>query len=311
MNRVEITVSAEKAGERIDVFLTDIPGISTRNMAQKLLADGCITCGGKPLAKNYKIGVGDVITCNLPEPIIYEATAEDIPLEILYEDAHLLVINKPRGLVVHPAAGNWEGTLVNALMHYCKGKLSGIGGVLRPGIVHRLDKDTSGIMVVAKSDAAHQGLSAQLADNSMVRIYTAVCCGVLQQDKMRIDAPIGRHPVNRKKMAVFAGLSEMQVRARRAVTYVEVLERFSKHTLISARLETGRTHQIRVHMSYVNHPVLGDIAYGGAGRSVLADGQVLHATTLSFSHPVTGQVVTFTAPLPEYFTKMVGIVSSG
>jgi len=302
MHTTEISVAAEKAGARIDVFLTGAEGIPTRSIAQKLLAEGHVTRGGKPLQKNYKVAAGDIITCTLPAPEPCETLAEDIPLDIIYEDDHLLVINKPQGLVVHPAAGNWQGTLVNALMHHCKGKLSGIGGVLRPGIVHRLDKDTSGIMVVAKNDIAHQGLAAQLADNSMVRIYNAVCCGAVQQDKIRIDAPIGRHPVNRKKMAI---VTEPGKRTRRAVTYIEVLERLGKYTLVSARLETGRTHQIRVHMAHIGHPVLGDVTYGGAGQPFGLQSQILHAAQLSFKHPVTAQTMTFTAPWPEYFQQIV------
>ena len=288
-------VPPECKDQRIDVFLTGTEGIPTRSSAQKLLTGGHITISEKPIPKNYKVNAGDIISCQLPAPIPCETVAEDIPLDIIYEDDHLLVINKPRGLVVHPAAGNWQGTLVNALMHHCQGKLSGIGGVLRPGIVHRLDKDTSGLMVVAKNDAAHQGLASQLADYSMLRVYNAICCGVITQDKIRIDAPIGRHPVNRQKMAVVPG--------KNAVTYVEVLRRFTKHTLVSARLETGRTHQIRVHMAHVKHPVLGDATYGGATPSFAMQGQVLHAAQLSFVHPVTGQDMTFTAPWPEYFSN--------
>ena len=293
----EITVSPEHAGRRIDVFLAGAECILTRNIAQNLLADGCVTIGGKAVSKNYKVTAGDIIMCQLPEPTPCETLAEDIPLDIIYEDTHLLVVNKPRGLVVHPGAGNWQGTLVNALMFHCRDKLSGIGGVLRPGIVHRLDKDTSGLIVVAKSDEAHSGLAAQLADCSMLRVYNAICCGVVKQDKIKIDAPIGRHPVNRKKMAVTQG--------RHAITYVEVLQRFAKHTLVSARLETGRTHQIRVHMAHIGHPVLGDATYGGATPPFAMEGQVLHAAQLSFLHPITEKIVTFTAPLPEYFDNAV------
>jgi len=292
-----VTISPENAGQRIDVFLTSIDGIATRNTAQKLLADGHVTIGGKTPQKNYKVAAGDVIEYQLPQPVPCETVAEDIPLDIIYEDTHLLVLNKPRGLVVHPGAGNWQGTLVNALLFHCRGELSGIGGVLRPGIVHRLDKDTSGLMVVAKNDAAHQGLAAQLADYSVRRVYNAVVCGVVARDKVRIDAPIGRHPVNRKKMAVIAG--------RNAVTYVEVLRRFGRHTLVEARLETGRTHQIRVHMAHIGHPVLGDATYGGATPAFAMQGQVLHAAELSFVHPVTAQEMTFSAPAPGYFNDAV------
>jgi len=316
---LEIIVPPEKAGERIDVFLTGLEGIPTRSIAQKLLAGGNVFCLHKQLQKNYKVAAGDVIVCTLPAPEPCETMAEDIPLDIMYEDDHLLVVNKPRGLVVHPAAGNWHGTLVNALLHHCKGKLSGIGGVLRPGIVHRLDKDTSGAMVVAKDDVTHQGLAAQIADRSMVRIYNAVCFGVLKQDKFKIDAAIGRHPVDRKKMMVFAANTKAASyhqqpqdvssrRIRNAITHVNVLERLEKYTLISAQLETGRTHQIRAHMAHVNHPVLGDETYTNRTQPLFLkgqQGQILHATQLAFNHPITGLDVIFTAPWPEYFQQVV------
>jgi len=316
---LEIVVPPERTGERIDVFLTGAEGIATRSIAQKLLAGGYVFCSAlgekvakplcchKPLQKNYKVIAGDVIVCDLPQPQPCETIAEDIPLDIMYEDDHLLVVNKPRGLVVHPAAGNWQGTLVNALLHHCNGRLSGIGGVLRPGIVHRLDKDTSGAMVVAKDDVTHQGLAAQLADSSMVRVYNAVCFGVLQQDNMKIDAAIGRHPVDRKKMMVCLR-EDSTKRIRHAVTHIKVLERFHKYTLISAQLETGRTHQIRVHMAHVNHPVLGDEVYTNRSQPLFLkgqQGQILHATQLAFMHPVTRQEMTFTAPWPEYFRQVV------
>lgn len=308
---ITVTVPPTAAGQRIDVFSTDskIESVETRSMAQKLIANGHVTIGGKPVSKSYKVAEGDVITYTLPEPKPCETAAEDIPLDIIYEDDSLLVINKPRGLVVHPAAGNWDGTLVNALMHHCEGKLSGIGGVLRPGIVHRLDKDTSGIMVVAKNDTAHQGLAAQLADKTMWREYNAICCGTLERDKLKIDAPIGRHPVNRKKMAVLTTATGQKV--RNAITYIEVLERFEKkYTLVSARLETGRTHQIRVQMAHVGHPVLGDVTYGGASPAFLQEpGQVLHAMHLGFTHPVSGETMEFTAPWPQWFKSAVASVA--
>ncbi|MCL2285497.1 MAG: RluA family pseudouridine synthase [Firmicutes bacterium] len=303
----KILVPPEKAGERVDVFLTGAEGIPTRSIAQKLLTDGHVTCSGKPLQKNYRVAAGDLIICALPQPQPCETQAEDIPLDILFEDEYLLVINKPRGLVVHPAAGNWQGTLVNALMHHCCGKLSGIGGVLRPGIVHRLDKDTSGAMVIAKNDAAHQGLAAQLADNSMVRIYNAVCFGAIQHDKIKIDVPIGRHPIDRKKMAI---ITDAGKRTREAITYVEIMERLGKYTLVSARLETGRTHQIRVHLAHVGHPVLGDTTYSNRSQpSFLKEaGQVLHAVEIGFAHPVTGEKMALTAAWPEYFQEAVNYV---
>jgi len=307
---IELIVPPDRAGERIDIFITDAENIPTRSIAQKLLADGLVTCCNKVLQKNYKIAVGDLILCKIPLPKPCETLAEDIPLNIIFEDEHLIVINKPQGLVVHPAAGNWDGTIVNALMHHCKGKLSGIGGVMRPGIVHRLDKETSGVMVVAKNDAAHQGLAAQLANNSMVRIYNAVCVGVLKQEEIRIDAPIGRHPVNRKKMTI--ATPGTKNRARHAITHIRLLEQFDKHSLIRAQLETGRTHQIRVHMAHIGYPILGDTTYGNAKPPAFlkkSEGQVLHAAQLSFNHPATGKVVTFFAPWPEYFAKVVATLA--
>ena len=308
---IAVTVPPETSGQRIDIFSVGTKIVPTRSVVQKLIASGHVTIGGKPVSKSYKVAAGDVITYNLPEPKPYDIAAEFIPLRILYEDESLLVIDKPRGLVVHPAAGNWDGTLVNALMHHCKGKLSGIGGVLRPGIVHRLDKDTSGIMVVAKNDAAHQGLAAQLANQTMLRVYNAVCCGVLEQHKLKIDAPIGRHPVNRKKMAIASAHTGQK--ARNAVTYVEVQQRFEKHTLVSARLKTGRTHQIRVHMAHIGHPVLGDITYGGACPAFLQEeggaGQILHAAQLGFAHPITGEVMEFTTPWPQWFESAIAHIT--
>jgi len=306
---IELIVPPDRVGERIDVFITDAENIPTRSIAQKLLADGLVTCRNKILQKNYKIADGDLILCKIPLPKPCETLAEDIPLNIIFEDEHIMVINKPQGLVVHPAAGNWDGTLVNALMHHCKGKLSGIGGVMRPGIVHRLDKETSGIMVVAKNDTAHQGLAAQLANNSMVRIYNAVCVGVPKQEEIRIDAPIGRHPVNRKKMAVAAPGTKS--RARHAITHIRLLERFDKHSLIQAQLETGRTHQIRVHMAHIGYPILGDTTYGSTKPPAflkISGGQVLHAAQLAFNHPATGELVTFAAPWPEYFANVVAML---
>jgi len=302
---MNITVQPQQHGERIDIFLTAAEGIPTRSMAQKLLADENVTCNGKIIQKNYKVATGDVITFNIPEPQLSDAIAQEIPLDIVFEDNHLLVINKPQGIVVHPGAGNWQGTLVNALMHHCHGKLSGIGGVLRPGIVHRLDKDTSGLMVVAKNDIAHHGLAEQIASRNMARIYNALCFGTLAQDKIKIDVPIGRHPVSRTKMTV---VTDPRHKARAATTYVETLERLGKYTLVSARLETGRTHQIRVHMAHIGHPVVGDMVYGRSNPPFAQQGQVLHAMQLSFVHPVTAQEMDFIAPWPEYFANAVKIL---
>ena len=287
-----ITVTEAQHGTRIDIVLAD--GLGSRSNAQKLLENGMVSCNGKTVAKKYKVEVGDVLACNMPTPQPSAAQAQDIPLSVIYEDEHLLVVNKPQGLVVHPGAGNAEGTLVNALLHHCNGALSGIGGVLRPGIVHRLDKDTSGIMVVAKSDAAHRGLAAQIATRTMLREYIALCFGAVAHAAIKINAPIGRHPVSRTKMAVLPG-------ARQAVTYVEKLQALGKYTLVRARLETGRTHQIRVHMAHIGHPIMGDELYGRPGPPFARAGQLLHACGLAFAHPVSGRSMQFEAPLTQYF----------
>jgi len=302
---MNVIVPAHASGKRIDVFLAecnDLEGIQTRSGAQKLLAAGNITKNGNPLQKNYKVAVGDILTCQIPAPIPYEAVAEDIPLDVVYEDADLLVVNKPRGLVVHPAAGHFDGTLVNALLHHCGSSLSGIGGVLRPGIVHRLDKDTSGLIVVAKNDIAHQSLAAQLASRTMGRTYNAICHGIIKTDKLKIDLPIGRHPVDRKKMAVIQHAQD----ARNAITYIEILTRLKQHTLVAARLETGRTHQIRVHLSHIGHPVLGDEVY--SSKLSKYGGQVLHAKEIRFIHPTTSHEMFFQSDLPKYFQDALNTV---
>jgi 23S rRNA pseudouridine1911/1915/1917 synthase len=294
MRVLSLTVPVESDGQRVDVFLVgSCEEIATRSVAQKVLA-------GSSLSKNHRVRAGEVIEFGIPEPVPLAAVAEDIPLNIVFEDSDLIVIDKPRGLVVHPGAGHHSGTLVNALLYHCE--LSGIGGVLRPGIVHRLDKDTSGLMVVAKNDAAHRGLAAQLLSREMGRTYNAVCMGNVKRDKFRIDLPIGRHPHDRKKMAV------SPPRSRNAVTNIRVLERFGGHTLIEARLETGRTHQIRVHMAYAGNPVLGDPVYGAARERHNFGGQILHAVNLRFIHPVHGGEVEFTSSLPEYFKSALTIV---
>ncbi|MCL2571473.1 MAG: RluA family pseudouridine synthase [Defluviitaleaceae bacterium] len=293
-----ITITAESVNKRIDILLTEkIEGLS-RNNAQRLLEDGQVTIGGQPIKKNARLKLGDIVVCIVPSPAPYTAVAEDIPLDIIYEDNDIIVINKPRGLVVHPAAGHFNGTLVNALLHHCGESLSGIGGVQRPGIVHRLDKDTSGLMVVAKNDEAHQGLSNQLSSRKMGRVYQALCVGRIKSDNQRIDIPIGRHPKDRKKMAVIT-----TGKSREAVTNISVLERFSRFTLIEARLETGRTHQIRVHLSYLGHPVLGDPLYGPKKQPLGLESQILHAKALSLVHPITGETMNFETPLPDYFTE--------
>ncbi|MCL2577499.1 MAG: RluA family pseudouridine synthase [Defluviitaleaceae bacterium] len=302
MKICEIIVPQEADSQRIDVFLSNfVEEISSRSSAQKLLTDNRIRVMGSrsSLSKNYRVMPGDIIICEIPAPVPLEAVAEDIPLHIVYEDSDLLVVDKPRGLVVHPSAGHHSGTLVNALLYHCE--LSGIGGVLRPGIVHRLDKDTSGLMVVAKNDAAHIALAAQLERRTMGRTYNAVCMGSVKNN-LRIDLPIGRHPHDRKKMTVYPA------KARNAVTYIEVLEYLKNFTLIAARLETGRTHQIRVHMAHIGHPVLGDIVYGAARQPFGLTGQILHAINLQFIHPSSGEEMEFNSPLPEYFTEAISLI---
>lgn len=286
-------------GQRLDVFLAEsIPGLS-RSGAQNLLAEGCVTVGGLPVKKNYKTRVGDVVEVRLPEPEPLNIAPREIPLEIVYEDEDVLVINKPKGLVVHPAAGHWDDTLVNGLL-YARGEaLSGINGVLRPGIVHRIDKYTSGLLAVAKNDLAHAVLASQLKDHTMARTYEAIVCGSFKEDRGTVDAPIGRHPSDRKKMAVTD-------RGRSAVTHWEVVARYRGYTHIRCRLETGRTHQIRVHMAYINHPILGDTVYGRKKPELGQESQCLHASVLSFRHPRTGLPVIVTAPLPPYFQEVLG-----
>ena len=282
-------------GQRIDVFLASQEGINTRSAAQKLIADGHVRLNGLPVPKSYKGTPGELLDITFPEPVPSQALPEDISLDIVFEDAHLVVINKPRGLVVHPGAGNWTGTLVNALLHHCQGSLAGIGGVLRPGIVHRIDKDTTGLLVVAKSDTAYLGLQEQIANRNMQRIYHAICFGIVKEATQTINTPIGRHPTQRKKMAVHVPT------AKTAVTHIKVLEYLPKHSLVEAQLETGRTHQIRVHMASINHPILGDATYTNRQNPKGIPGQMLHATKLAFTHPITGESMDFTAPWPECF----------
>ena len=283
-------------GWRTDVFVAGALDIS-RTMAARLCADGHVTRHGQSVDKKDKVRPGDIYDMFLPEAEEETARPQDIALDILYEDADLIVLNKPRGLVVHPAPGHVDGTLVNALLHHCGDDLSGIGGVKRPGIVHRLDKDTSGVMLAAKNDAAHAALSAALANRQIARTYEAVVRGRITRDTGRIDAPIGRDPRNRKRMAVV-------VTGRPAATRFSVLQRYECATLVLCALETGRTHQIRAHMKYIGHPVWGDALYGG-GQSPLLDGQCLHAAQLSFTHPASGACMTFTAPRPADFEAVL------
>lgn len=298
-DRRQVAAPDTAAGARLDAFLAGCEGVASRAAAQKLLADGLVTVDGRAPGKSHRLAGGETVEYLLPDPRPAEAAPEDIPLSIVYEDESLLVVDKPKGMVVHPAPGTPDGTLVNALLFHCRGSLSGIGGVERPGIVHRIDKDTSGLLVVAKTDAAHQSLAAQIKAHSVKRIYQAVVIGRLPQLRGTVDAPIGRHPRERKKMAVTTA------HARSAVTHYTVLEEFPGFTHAAFRLETGRTHQIRVHMAYLGHPILGDAVYGGARKEWPLEGQTLHAAVLGFVHPVTGEYLEFSSPLPPYFTKIL------
>lgn len=289
----------DTAGERLDAYLArSVPDLS-RSGAQKLLEDGCVTLNGKKAKKNDRLNPGDQVQVEIPEPQPVDIVAKDIPLEIVYEDDDVLVINKSKGLVVHPAAGHQDDTLVNGLLFAKAGELSGINGQLRPGIVHRIDKDTSGLLAVAKNDLAHTVLASQLKDHSMARTYEAIVCGNLKEDEGTVDAPIGRHPTDRKKMCVTARNS------KEAVTHWEVVARYRGYTHIRCRLETGRTHQIRVHMAHIGHPILGDTVYGRKKPELGQDSQCLHAGTLCFAHPRDGHLVIVHADLPEYFQQVL------
>lgn len=288
----------DDAGKRLDVWLTTKLSKLSRTYISKLIEDGSIVINGKTEKPGYKLRADDDIYVRIQKPKPLEITPEKIELNIIYEDNDIIVINKPRGMVVHPAAGNYSGTLVNALLEHCKDSLSDINGVIRPGIVHRIDKDTSGVIVVAKNNDAHSKLSALLKKHDIQRVYLAVAEGVIREDSGKVDAPIGRHPVDRKKMSV--NLKN----GRNAVTHFKVMERFKDTTLIKARLETGRTHQIRVHMSYIGHPLVGDTVYGKAKSKYSIDGQALHAMLLGFIHPTTGEYMEFTAEPPDDFAEL-------
>ena len=294
-----LTVSAEAAGERLDKFLTSSLDGFTRSAVQKLIDDGGVTVFGNIAEKNYKCRAEDKITVTVPEAKPLEVEAENISLDIVYEDGDLLVVNKPKGMVVHPANGNYNGTLVNALMHHCGDSLSGINGVIRPGIVHRIDKNTSGLLIVAKNDLAHLGLASQIKDHSFSRAYEAVVYGNVKEDEGTVNQPIGRNPKDRKKMAVTFKNS------KNATTHFEVIKRYGDFTHIRCTLETGRTHQIRVHMAYIGHPIAGDEVYGPRKVIKELDGQCLHAKHIGFVHPRTGQYLEFESELPEYFKKFL------
>lgn len=295
----ELTFTIETAGERLDALLTHIVPELTRSAAQKLIESGCVLVNDRPAKKNYKSRAGDVLTVTLPEPEETELVPQDIPLDVVYEDSDVIVVNKPRGMVVHPAPGHSDGTLVNALLWHCGDSLSGIGGEKRPGIVHRIDMDTSGLIIAAKNDFAHQGLSAQLSDHSLARTYECIVYGRVKDDSGTVDAPIGRHPADRKRMAV------TEKNSRSAVTHYEVIARYREFTHLRCRLETGRTHQIRVHMEKLGHPLLGDLVYGRKCPCKGLSGQCLHARELRFIHPRTGEEIHLTTDLPEYFTDVL------
>ncbi|MBS5566299.1 MAG: RluA family pseudouridine synthase [Firmicutes bacterium] len=298
MEPIRLRASEESKNQRLDAFLASSLDGLTRSQATRLIESGEVAVNGRAVSKSYKLAGGEDIAVTLPEPEPVEAVPQDIPLDVVYEDADVIVVNKPSGMVVHPAPGHPDGTLVNALLYHCAGTLSGIGGALRPGIVHRIDRDTSGLIIAAKNDAAHQYLSAQLADHTLARTYECIVVGALREDRGTVDAPIARHPTDRKRMAVVAG-------GREAVTHWEVIARYPGYTHVRCRLETGRTHQIRVHMAYIGHPILGDTVYGAKKEVPGLTGQCLHAVGLRFLHPRTHEVVELSCPLPDEFTRML------
>ncbi len=292
-------VTEQDAGQRADKFLSGAIEDMSRSSISALCENGSVLLKGAAVGKNYKLKKGDILAVTVPEPKEYEAQAENIPLDIVYEDEHLLVVNKPKGMVVHPAPGNYSGTLVNALLYHCKDSLSGINGVLRPGIVHRIDKDTSGLLVVAKNDKAHIGLAGQIKEHSFEREYEAVLYGRLKEEHGTVDAPIGRHKTDRKKMCV------TYENSRNAVTHYRVISYNNGFTHAAMKLETGRTHQIRVHMAYIGHPVAGDAVYGPSKVITELNGQCLHAKKIGFIHPITNEFMRFDSELPDYFTAFL------
>ena len=295
-------VACEQANVRVDKYLSEqLPDVS-RSYLQKIIKDGQVLANGKPVKANYKVSQGDEIELEIPEAVEPEIEPEDLPLDILYEDADVILINKPKGMVVHPSAGHYSGTLVNGLMYHCKDDLSGINGVLRPGIVHRIDMDTTGVIIACKNDRAHNVIAEQLKEHSITRRYRAIVCGNIKEEEGTVDAPIGRHPTDRKKMAI------VQKNGKEAVTHYRVLERFGNYTYIECQLETGRTHQIRVHMTSIGHPLLGDEVYGKTKAPFKLEGQTLHAMVLGFVHPTTGEYMEFEAPLPAYFAHLLEVL---
>lgn len=295
---LELTVKTEDAGTRLDAFIAAHAPELTRSQAARLIEEGAVTVGSARPAKSARVAPGETVAVRVPAPQETVLTAQDIPLDVVYEDEDVIVVNKPTGMVVHPAPGHPDGTLVNALLHHCGDSLSGVGGALRPGIVHRIDRDTSGLIIAAKNDYAHQFLSAQLAGHTLARTYECIVVGNLREDSGTVDAPIARDSRDRKRMAVVPG-------GRRAVTHWEVIARYPGYTHVRCRLETGRTHQIRVHMAYLGHPILGDTVYGAKKAVPGLTGQCLHAVGLQFIHPRTKDLVSLTCPLPEEFTAML------
>lgn len=301
MHKYVFKIAEELDGERIDKVLGGLIDSLSRSFIQKFIKDGMVTVNGQIVKQSCKVFTDDEVVFELPDAVEPDIPAENIPLDILYEDQDVIVVNKPKGMVVHPAAGHYTGTLVNALMFYCGQDLSGINGVMRPGIVHRIDMDTTGSLIICKNDKAHNSIAAQLKEHSINRIYHAICYGNIKEDEGIIEKPIGRHSVDRKKMAV-------NPNGKEAVTHYKVLKRFGNYTYISCKLETGRTHQIRVHMASIGHPLLGDEVYSGRTSPFKLKGQCLHAMTLGFIHPQTGEYVEINAPLPEYFTHLLEIL---
>lgn len=294
---ITLVCTAEDCGKRIDKYISERISELTRSAVQIIISKNAVTVSGKSVSKNYKIKGSETVSVEMPDPEPTDTVPENIPLNIIYEDSDLLVVNKPKGMVVHPAHGNYSGTLVNALLYYCGDSLSGINGVIRPGIVHRIDKNTSGLLIVAKNDKAHLHLSEQIKAHSFTREYEAVACGYFKETDGTVDAPIGRHKTERKKMCVTAENS------RNAVTHYSVIKQYGGYAHIRCRLETGRTHQIRVHMAYIGHPILGDEVYGKSYKGI--EGQCLHARKIGFIHPSAHKYMEFTSPLPEYFVSII------
>lgn len=302
MNEIVMEITPEMEGERIDKCISNYLESLSRSYIQKIIKDGKAYVNDAVVKANYKVKVDDKVQFEIPDCEEPDIPPQDIPLDILYEDKDILIVNKPKAMVVHPAPGHYEGTLVNAIMFHCKDELSGINGVLRPGIVHRIDKDTTGSIIICKNDEAHRKIAQQLKEHSITRKYRAIVYGRIMEEEGTVNAPIGRHPTDRKKMAI------NEKNGKPAVTHYKVLERFDKYTYIECQLETGRTHQIRVHMTSIGHPLLGDEVYGNAKCPFKLEGQTLHAMTIGFIHPTTGEYVEYEAPLPEYFEHLLQIL---